>query len=812
MKAKFVSKSSPSAHVRKLLPLLVFSALLACSGDKSSSPNNSGLNLAPNQLGTADFSDVLQSDFLKVGEGLDAPGRLEFDLPPIGQAAGPCADNTLFKFGSGIHDVTGPVANTGGAGWEDPAQVLSGLHTRMYSRAFALGSPCDNKKMMFVSVDVGLMFGSIRQGVLSKVAADPVLKSVYGPDNIMLSATHTHQGPAGYGHHDGFNTFHFGFDALVLQTLVEGTYQSIRKAHASLLTQQQGAPIQLVVDELLNANINRSKPAFAMNSESERKQFQNNRGEEIQVDKRVVQLNLVRADGQATGIINWFGVHPTTIGQAQTLVSSDNKGFASLGLERKMGTQYTTPLGGNTFVAAFAQKDEGDASPNIFIEEFPAPDPRRGGGKDDYENNAIAGTKQLAKAVSMLNRGSALKGPMDYRLIHVRMDQVQVSDPAVLASLKHPPEQDAATKRTCSPGLGVSFGGGAEDGPGPTVEGIKCTSPADVIANAQKDFAAAMKGKIPPALLANTALCTVLPAQPAMDLSCHAEKPVLFPLGGALQLEPTVLPMQIYRIGNLAIVGLPWEVTTMAARRLRQSLFTELAPAGVDTIVIAGLVNDYVHYLTTREEYASQQYEGASNIFGPWTLAAVQQETLKIARSLRNQSKLERGPAYEDVAPRLVRPPYLASDLPGPSGAFGAVTADAPSSAKTGQTIQASFQSAHPRNDLRSQASYVYVDQMQANGSWKVVAEDRDPELKFVWRPMKPSPLPLDLGPTGPSEADAVWTIPCNTPAGKYRLRHVASAQMAPVAPKTEFEGISKTIEVSRDLTCKLDKASVRPQ
>ncbi|MFX5249196.1 neutral/alkaline non-lysosomal ceramidase N-terminal domain-containing protein, partial [Acinetobacter baumannii] len=81
--------------------------------------------------------------------------------------------------------------------------------------------------------------------------------------------------------------------------------------------------------ELLNTNINRSKPAFAMNSEDERRQFLNSRGEEVQVNKRFLQLSLVRGNGSAVGVINWFGVHPTTVGQAQTLVSSDNKGYAS---------------------------------------------------------------------------------------------------------------------------------------------------------------------------------------------------------------------------------------------------------------------------------------------------------------------------------------------------------------------------------------------------------------------------------------------------------------------------------------------------
>ena len=39
-------------------------------------------------------------------------------------------------------------------------------------------------------------------------------------------------------------------------------------------------------------------------------------------------------------------------------------------------------------------------------------------------------------------------------------------------------------------------------------------------------------------------------------------------------------------------------------------------------LVIAGLTGTYSSYVTTREEYSAQRYEGASTIFGPSTLNA----------------------------------------------------------------------------------------------------------------------------------------------------------------------------------------------
>lgn len=755
---------------------------------------------------------VLDSPMREVGAGIDAPGqRLDVPVPPLGQAAGPCADNSEFRFGSGIFDITGPVALKSGAGWEDTTQVLRGIHQRQFSRAFAIESPCNGKRLMFVSADIGMVWGDVRVAVLETLAADPVLGAHYGGANVMLSATHTHNGPAGFSHHHASHALHLGFDPLVRETIVDGIVESIRRAHGNIEAHPEAGPIAMASGELLNTNINRSRPAYAMNAAEERASFLDARGEEIDVNKRVVQLNLVRDGGSPVGIINWFGVHPTVIGPETDLVSSDCKGFASLGFERIMRTRYNADDGGDTFVAAFAQADQGDVSPNIFIEEFPHPDPRRGGGETVWESNAISGTKQLAKALELWNGGGSLRGPVDYRVMHVQMNDVTVTDPEILSRLRHPPELDSADKRTCNAALGVSFPAGAEDGPGPiSYEGVRCDAEPALLDTIVRDFEELSNFGLPVELVSELLLCNVQ-SLPLFGLGCHAEKPVLLPLhlgevagglpssvlnllGLTLNFESPVQPFQIFRIGNVAIVGLPWEVTTMAARRLRTLMLDELAPVGVDTVIIAGLVNDFVHYLTTREEYASQQYEGASTVYGPWSLAAVKQETRRLALSLRDGAEPEPGPEYPPTTPILLRVPYVPGDLPGPGG-FGSVVDDVPASVAPGDTVRASFRAGHPRNDLRVQESFVYAERQRDDGGWDIVAQDRDPDLWFVWDPAFLPPVPLDLPLTGPSTAEAVWFVPRNTPEGVYRLRHVGTA-----VPGGEYEGISSPFTVVGDV------------
>lgn len=792
-----------------LATLLLLGGLSACNGGRDATDANPAPRAdAPTASVASRVAEpelaacLLDSPLLQVGAGLDAPGRLEVDRPAAGSAAAPCGQARGYRMGSGLADVTGIIVNTGGAGWENPFQIYSGLHTRQYARAFAIESPCNGQRLLFMSADIGMIWTSLRRGVLDAIAADEELSAVYGPENIMLSATHTHSGAAGFSHDDGGNLFHYGFDEDTYALIVDGIVRAIRRAHANLEAHPEEGTIRLATGELLNTNINRSKPAFVQNPEAERAAFTNERGEIIDNNKRVVQLTFERADGSRIGLIHWFGVHPTVVGPTTPLVSGDNKGYAALLFERLMRTDYAAAEGEDTFVAAFAQADEGDASPNIAIEEFPFPDPRRGGGADDYESNRISGTKHLVSALQLFGEGRPLQGPVDTRLMRVRMPGIEITDPVVLDSLAHPEALDAQPKRTCDGALGVSFGAGAEDGRGPTEEGARCDSSPDLLAAAQRDVAVLLDPSIapfpeswpaefiPPHVASAVAMCNFDELGFLGDYDCQAEKPVLLPS------STETLPFQLIRIGNLAVLGLPWEVTTVAARRLRSLLYPVLAPVGVDTLVIAGLVNDFAHYLTTREEYSAQQYEGASTLYGPWTHAAVAQQSLVLARAMRDGEPAPEGEAPVRKTPRLIRPPYIPSDLPGNGGDFGATVSDAPATAAPGDVVEATFVAGHPRNDPRIGGSYAYVERQRADGDWEVVYQDRDAELWFYWEPAVPPPLAFDPPFTGPSNARLLWRVPRNQAPGTYRLRHEGVAQITPLMGPQPYTGISGPVEV----------------
>jgi len=364
--------------VRAVFTLTTLATLAGCLGESSDPAQTDGRTNPNENPGNNEFVDTaglqcaLTDPNLLIGEGQDSPSINPASTPnsnvqpSTGLNSGACKNNMAFTMGTGIVDITGPAAGSVMMGYESPTHASLGLHTRQFSRAYVIGSPCNGNRVVYVVNDLGMIFHAVRQGVLNKVAADTELAGFYNEQNIMLNATHTHAGPGGYAHFTAFNAFRLGHDEEVYNFIVDGIVEAIRRAHANL--QANPEPGRLLVNngELLNANVNRSAVAYDQNPQEERNQYLNQRGESQNVNKEMALLKLRRADGTPIGQINWFGVHPTTTGNTNPLISSDNKGWAALAFEKLMGTQYEAPAGKDTFVAAFAQTDEGDSSPNIF--------------------------------------------------------------------------------------------------------------------------------------------------------------------------------------------------------------------------------------------------------------------------------------------------------------------------------------------------------------------------------------------------------------------------------------------------------------
>lgn len=88
-------------------------------------------------------------------------------------------------------------------------------------------------------------------------------------------------------------------------------------------------------------------------------------------------------------------------------------------------------------------------------------------------------------------------------------------------------------------------------------------------------------------------------------LECQKPKAVLIPVGEMkfpYEWTPEIMPTQIFQIGNIVLVGLPGEFTTMSGRRIREDVRQIYAQHGQTVrVILAGLANTYSNYVATWE-------------------------------------------------------------------------------------------------------------------------------------------------------------------------------------------------------------------
>jgi neutral ceramidase len=113
---------------------------------------------------------------------------------------------------------------------------------------------------------------------------------------------------------------------------------------------------------------------------------------------------------------------------------------------------------------------------------------------------------------------------------------------------------------------------------------------------------------------------------------------------------PKVLPIQLFIIGDIALAGFPFEITTIAGKRLQKSLEETLSHRGVKRVILCPYANGYSGYITTNEEYQAQIYEGGHTVFGEWSLAALQTKFEVLAQELL-KTKEERRFAHDAIPP-----------------------------------------------------------------------------------------------------------------------------------------------------------------
>lgn len=672
---------------------------------------------------------------------------------PVEQAMRIRSGFSDFLLGVGKADVTDRRPGLPMAGYAYSQQISRGQVQRdaqqrevpLYARAFYIGEnllSSMRRELVIVVADIWTCTIAVKTGVVAALNRRfPVAAGMqprWDEANVMVAGTHTHAGPGGYSEYALYNLTMGGFDQTVFDTIVDGIAlagaQAIRSARAGRLLVNSG--------DVDDCGANRSLAAFQRNPECA--------AGADPTDREMLLLKLMRdtdnlGGSEPLGALNWYAIHPTSLGMYNRVISGDNKGWAAMLFEEAM---LSAP---GQFVAGFANASAGDVSGNYmhdangdvqFVRPLGGELPDGGSfpprsmdplaAERDMENMRRLGDKQFVRAQEVfIGAATEVTGRLDLQHRFIDMSNVQI-DAIPGAS-------------TWGAALGVSFGAGSSqdsiayatmdgfDVDANIPEGVDLAMnvlggvtgfPMLVQSISALPLAVAQLPLLIPAVI--TTLTTgvplvasflpfVMPALAAMAFppsrawaasrvaasllggqipkpaaalgSCewsvpsflsyppgyetgHGEKPIMFPVGlvkvtfapaagnptaalanVACPLVPHVLPLHLVRIGSVLLAGVPAEFTATAGRRLKDTLRTSLG-ASVSHVAIAGYCNGYSGYVTTREEYAAQHYEGASTLYGEHTLAAYQQTFAAMAAGMTGGSKNASGQAF--VAPLVV--------------------------------------------------------------------------------------------------------------------------------------------------------------
>jgi neutral ceramidase len=328
---------------------------------------------------------------------LDAGGEAVID--PESEAIVPVS----YNIGTGIGEVTDPAVGLPLQGMADETQIATGVESPLYARAFVVAQPppaAAGGCVVIIVADIWAGTRRVKDGVLTRLAATH--EGLYTESNVLLAGTHTHSAPGGFS---GALLYDFDFDRggcdeATVTCIVDGCVKAVEMADANL------APGRIYVNrgEVADCGRNRSRPAYLCNPRAERDRW------DADTDREMLLLKFVKVDNggqeRAVGALSWYAIHPTDRGQKNTLVSGDNKGYASSLFEQRMSSDHRKP---ETFVAAFANANCGDVSGNVELGHIPD-------GVHDIAQMQKHGRQQFEVAERLFSAATEeVTGPVDHR-------------------------------------------------------------------------------------------------------------------------------------------------------------------------------------------------------------------------------------------------------------------------------------------------------------------------------------------------------------------------------------------------------------
>ncbi len=489
---------------------------------------------------------------------LAALASLAFAL--IGPGAASAASEKPIRIGVGRADITPPTGYFT-FGYVRADSVGNGAHGRLWARAIVIEQ--GKEKIALVAEDLGSIPGGMLQQAIERIG-----RPGFSEENVLASASHTHQGPTGMMNFDTYNTVFMtlnsptdfqltgGFDPQLYGFLVDRLALAIRRADRDLAPGRLGWGHSRIFDLTENRSIEPHLRDHGIEglAYGEGSAAQDPDGVNHTVDSNVNVLRVEkrrRGRWLPVGIWSNYANHGTVVHFQFTFWSADHHGPATLLSERKIRRAGRVPKR-QEVVTVFGNGNEGDMSSALD---------RAGPAAADFVGRveAAAFVRAWRRAGRHLTRRPAIER---------RWTRMCFCGQAT-----------SAGEVADEPAFGMAEFTGSDEARGPLFDITRV--PFEGITG--PDTGGPQGNK----------LVAPLPVD-----------------------VPNAVPLITLQIGDRLLASVPGEMTVEMGRRARASIERAARGLGVSRSMIVGLANEYASYFPTPEEYAGQHYEGAATLYG----------------------------------------------------------------------------------------------------------------------------------------------------------------------------------------------------
>ena len=630
-------------------------------------------------------------------------------LAALAVVAAPAAEaapkGPRLKAGVGKADIT-PQTGYYLGGWTRADRVAQGQHTRLFSRAMVMER--QGRKFALVQVDLFMVPGG-----MVKQIGEILAGRGFSERNILISASHTHSGPGGYANFPTLNTAApslqtatdpFSFtrflqpepaNPLLYAFLVRQISTAIRRADDDrrMATAGWGSA------KILGLTRNRSIEAHLANhgvikTRGEGSEADDPGGYEHTIDPevnvlRVDKLRRVKGRLRRVPIGAWstFADHGTVTKSSFQYYNADHHASAMRVFEQRVRSEGKVPAR-QEVLNVYGNSNEGDMSAGLT---------RSGPAASDFVGRTEAAA--MYRAWRNARRNSSRYPAFSSRWTRVCFCGQTVEEGQQVASESE---------------VGIPFLTGSEEERGPLF---------DVTGEEFEDRRGPDRG------------------------SPHGVKVSFSGVGAGV---PNAVPLLAFRLGRRMIVSLPAEGTKEMGARIKAAVRSQIAGSGIADVVLSGLANEFVLYVTTPQEYDRQHYEGGNTQFGRQSGNLLKNEIASLAGRLARGQPAQ---APYDFDPTNGIRPGSAQYGPGAASAT-TLTEPRPAYARL-QRAELSWQGGPLGLDRPLERAFVTAQRMTRRG-W--IDEDSDLGLAMLWS--------VDAN----GRYTVRWEIPREAPRGTYRL------------------------------------------